>query len=165
MKKSRDAQFWGNIFLLSMTGLVVLLFTYAAHLLPQSSAETRNAELLVEVRYDGGFLADPQAALGSQGIYTDGRVVHVTRGGEVLSVRQIGDDDIEALEAFVADPVLIAEGFEKKEYFCASAFDGIDSEWRIYLAQGSMVTYSSCEYITDASNPFIQKVKNILGRE
>lgn len=164
MKKSkRDNQFWGNIFLISFTGLVVFVFAYTIGVLPWLSwgAQTNSTEPIVAITYDGGFLADPGAAKGSDRIYPDGRVVTLSRDGNTMRIQTVNGNEISALKSHIENTETMEQAFEEKEYFCNSAFDGIDSEWRIQHADGSVAIYSSCDYTIHEDNAFVRTVMRL----
>lgn len=120
---------------------------------------------LIKISYSGGMLLDEENATQWKAIYSDGRVVKMTRGGEEVQLPSITASQVVALREMINAPDFIDEEFPKKEReFCESYVDGIDTEIQFTRDDGTHVSYSDCEYDLSEDSGHILTLVSFLTR-
>ena len=101
---------------------------------------------LVEISYDGGWLADPGKATKSYDFYDNGEVYKTTGDGRVALYTTILDLELQTVRDLVNDPATLDSFVKNERRFCPSAVDGVDSQITFTSATGNVVFFSDCDY-------------------
>lgn len=150
-----------SIIILASVAIGYMLGTRPQNIEPEVSEEP-----LVKLSYSGGMLSNEDEAIGWKAIYLDGRVVEATRGGETTELASITVSQVAALRELINAPDFVEAGFPKKEQkFCESYIDGVDTEIKLTRNDGTVMSYSDCEYDLDGNSFHFLTLINFLTPE
>lgn len=118
--------------------------------------------VLVQISYSGGYLADEALATRSETLYINGDIVIVRRDGQVVTEYRLMPDEIAMIQSLIKNKDLVAETFiVRTQTMCDSWVDGVDTIW--YLAGAHPKEYSSCDYELQ-NTALSQTLYNYLSR-